>query len=204
MPTSQSLTRRQQVRPFNNSTDADIGIYSLLQGVIESLVDGILILTNEGDVIHANSTARRICMQLVGDTSSEQPVPQQIWHICQVLMESRELFPDQAVIIEDEISISKPVTIRIRARWLELSDGTRPCLLLTLENRYESAKNMAIAEAKKYGLTERETQVWLLKRAGYTYKAIAAELHIAVDTVKKHLKNIHARRDAMQWEDWEE
>ena len=56
-----------------------------------------------------------------------------------------------------------------------------------------------MAEAQKYNLTERETQVWVLKRAGYTYKVIAAKLHIAEDTVKKHIKSIHAKRDGAEW-----
>jgi DNA-binding CsgD family transcriptional regulator len=197
-----SVTRSvQRLDQLDKTAEPEFSVRSFLQGVLESLVDGILILTHEGEIIHANSTAQRICLELAQEVSPEIPVPPQIWHVCQVLIENGNLFPDQSIIIEDEIHASKTLSIRIRARWLRLSDGSRPCLLITLENRYESAKNMAIAEAKKYGLTDRETEVWLLKRAGYTYKAIAAELHIAVDTVKKHLKNIHARRDALRWEE---
>jgi DNA-binding CsgD family transcriptional regulator len=35
----------------------------------------------------------------------------------------------------------------------------------------------------------------LLRRANYTCKEIAAELYISLNTVKKHMKNIHAKRE---------
>jgi DNA-binding CsgD family transcriptional regulator len=67
-----------------------------------------------------------------------------------------------------------------------------------LEDQHQVNKVRAIAEARKYGLTDREAQVWLLKRTGHSYKSIAAQLYIAEDTVKKHIKSIHAKRDAVE------
>jgi DNA-binding CsgD family transcriptional regulator len=52
-----------------------------------------------------------------------------------------------------------------------------------------------IAEVDKYGLTPREAEVWLLRRAKYALKEIATELSISLNTVKKHIKNIHAKRE---------
>jgi len=163
---------------------------------MEGLIDGIMILNDQGELLHANSCARRICRQLNSD--SRHSVPPQIWRICQAMITSREVMSEQAVIIEDEIRVEHSVAIRIRVRWLELGNGTRLHLLVTLEDQCQSAQYRAIAEARKYGLTDRETEVWILKRAGYTYKAIAAQLHIAEDTVKKHIKSIYARREAAE------
>jgi DNA-binding CsgD family transcriptional regulator len=42
-----------------------------------------------------------------------------------------------------------------------------------------------------------EAEVWLLRRRHYTLKEIATELSISINTVKKHLKNIHAKREAV-------
>jgi len=59
------------------------------------------------------------------------------------------------------------------------------------------------AEIEKYGLTPRESEVWLLYRANYSRKEIAAELFISIDTVKKHLKNIKTKQDKFLCiEDW--
>ncbi len=47
--------------------------------------------------------------------------------------------------------------------------------------------------AQKHGLTSREQDIWLLYRANYSYKQIAEELNISRNTLKKHMKNIHAK-----------
>lgn len=168
---------------------------TLLQGVVEGLPDGIMILTDRGELSYGNSCARRICRQLAPNAEA---VPSQIWRCCQALIGTGREF-HQTVIVEDEILTEDGITIRIRVRWLDPNNIEFPCVLVTLEDQQQSAQYRAYAEAHRYGLTDRETEVWLLKRIGLTYKAIAAKLHIAEDTVKKHIKNIHARRDAAQW-----
>jgi DNA-binding CsgD family transcriptional regulator len=172
---------------------------SLLRGVLESLMDGILILTDRGKLVDANSDALKLCRHLMPNDTTSSEVPQQIWHICEALIESRNLFPGHNITIEDEISVGQSNMIRIRARWIELDNPNHPNVLVMLEDRHQSLKNVAIAEARKYGLTSREAEVWLLRRANRTYKAIASELHIAIDTVKKHVKSIHAKREASLW-----
>lgn len=167
----------------------------LLHAVIESLMDGILIVTEAGHIIHANTCARQICRQLLKDGTADLAVPPEIWQICETLLESRPCFPEQIVVIEDEVAIEDhPVSIRVRVRWLELRTQGRACLLITLEDRYQSARKRAIAEVKQYGLTPREAEVWLLRRANYSYEEIAQKLYIALNTVKKHMKSIYAKR----------
>jgi DNA-binding CsgD family transcriptional regulator len=173
----------------------------LLQGVLEGMMDGVLVLTDKGRLIYANPCAHQFCYQLIHRFLRPNLVPPQIWHTCRALIENWALFGDRSIVIEDEISTDEIGTIRIRVRWLDLHQDGCFYLLVTLEDRHQSAQNIAIAEARKYGLTERETEVWLLRRANYTYKAIATKLHIALDTVKKHVKSIHAKRQATQWEE---
>ncbi len=180
--------------------------HSLLQAIVEGFVDGILILSERGEWIHANEGARRICYELSQHESNINSVPQSIWRVCESSIDSRKLFPDRKMIIESEIHRDDSTAFRIRVRWLELdrSDGRaanhlqyRPYLLVTLEDRLQSNYNVAIAEAKKYALTPREEQVWLLRRANYSYKDIATKLFITPNTVKKHLKNIYAKQEAI-------
>ncbi|GAB4241153.1 MAG: hypothetical protein Kow00121_67360 [Elainellaceae cyanobacterium] len=177
----------------------NVELPALLQGVVESLIDGIMILNDQGDLIFANSHAKRICCQLTQNLSRRNLVPRQIWRSCQTLIKSCSEFPGESIVIEDEIKTKEASAIRLRARWLDLTSVERPCLLIALEDQQQSAHFKAIAEAQKYGLTERETEVWMLKRAGHTYKAIAAELHIAEDTVKKHVKSIYSKREGAEW-----
>jgi DNA-binding CsgD family transcriptional regulator len=58
-------------------------------------------------------------------------------------------------------------------------------------------KTIAQEEARKYNLTDRETEIWILQRANYTYKQIASELFIAPNTVKKHMQNIHLKQKGL-------
>jgi DNA-binding CsgD family transcriptional regulator len=169
----------------------------LLQGVIESFFEGILILTEQGELVQANDLARQICEQLTQGKPQRNPVPQEIWCVCQALIESRSLYHNQPVIIESEITTDKLTWLRIRTQWLKLSAIKHPCLLVILEDRYQSVQNLAIAEVDKYSLTPREAEVWLLRRRQYALKEIATELSISLNTVKKHIKNIHAKRETV-------
>lgn len=169
----------------------------ILQGILESL-DGILIASDRGDVLHSNRRADCLCRQLMPESTQLNVLPRQIWQSCQALIKNQDASLAQRVVLDEEVRMNESVVIRVRICWIDLNNIDRPCLLIMMEDKYESARYRAIAESWKYGLTVRETEVWQLKRIGCTYKQIAAQLHIAEDTVKKHIKNIYARRDATE------
>ncbi len=171
----------------------------LLQVIIESFIDGILILTTEGKLIFSNEYARCICRQLMPKLDTSHTVPEKIWRVCLSLIENRELFPEDKVIIESEIEITQGMKLRIRARWLPLGIGNESFFFVTVEDYHQYSQSMAIAEAKKYHLTDREMEVWQLRRANLSYKEIANQLYITINTVKKHLKNIYAKRQDIFW-----
>ncbi len=201
------LNRHLEPVARGNSSDQQLKVsesqYSkppyFLQAIIEGFVDGVLILTETGEWIHSNECARRICRQLCSEQLQRNLVPSSIWQICSALVESRELFPDQSMVIEAEIDTNETTVLRVRVRWLELESNPSPYLLVTLEDRKQSTQKAAIAEAKKYDLTPREAEVWLLRRAHYSYKEIAAKLYITVNTVKKHLKSVYAKQQTNLW-----
>lgn len=198
---SQNQTFTTELKPtqaYRRSVPAvatsNVSRLAFLQSVLEGFVDGLLILSEQGEVLHANSRAHRICRQFSQAELSTQHLPEPMWRVCQTLLESRKAFPDQKVIPETEISLDEKTTIRIRAQWIELAQLQQSCLLVTLENRSQSMQNLAIADARKYGFTPRETEVWALRRAGHSYKDIARKLYITHNTVKRHIKNILAKQ----------
>ena len=65
---------------------------------------------------------------------------------------------------------------------------------MTIEDCNQYNQSIAIADAKKYNLTDREMEVWLLRRANLSYREIANQLYITINTVKKHLKNIYVKQ----------
>lgn len=174
---------------------------NLLQSVLESLIDGVLVITDQHDLVYANTMARAIYSQLWHDATD--PLPREIQRVCQALLDSKNRYPSRSVVLESEV-VTPKTTFRIRAQWLALEVASRPCLLLRLQDQTQSLQGLAIAEAQKWGLTPRETEVWLQRRSGYSRKAIAANLHIALDTVKKHLKNVHLKQQtASDGEEWQ-
>ena len=190
------LIKSKKVQPAVSSKESSAQpSANLLQGVMEGLIDGVMMITAKGELIHANCHALQICQQFTSDLVQNEVIPQSVWRCCQAVIDSRELFSQQPLTIEDEIS-SPMGAIRIRVRWLTVENLPQSCLLVTLEDQSQSAQYRAIAESIKYGLTARETDVWRLKRAGCSYKEIAARLFLAENTVKKHIKNIHVKRAA--------
>lgn len=168
-----------------------------LTSVLEGFVDGIVILNMRGESIYANSPASRIC-QLFNRSGA---LPEEVWRSCQALIESRELYGDRPLVIEAEIATERSQTFRIRVQWIALENSTEPNLLVRLEDQQQSLQSLAVTEAKKYGLTPREAEVWFLRRCNLSRKEIAAQLYITIDTVKKHLGNIQSKRQAHQ-ESW--
>ncbi len=173
---------------------------NLLQSILESLIDGVLVITDQHDLVYANTMARSIYAQLWHGASD--PLPREIQRVYQSLIDSKERYPTQPVVLESEV-VTPKTTFRIRAQWLALKIASRPCLLLRLQDQNQSVQSLAIAEAQKWRLTPRETEVWLQRRSGSSRKAIAANLCIALDTVKKHLKNVHLKQQAViDEEEW--
>lgn len=177
-----------------NTSASNLRQPSFLQAILEGFIDGILILTEQGEWLHANNCARRICSQLSKGISQPDFVPKEIWTACKRLIDNLNLYPDQTITVEDEIQTGESTSYRVRAQWLNLDNMQRPCVLVTLEDRLQSIHNIAIAEGQRFGLTPREVEVWLRYRANYSYKDIASELYISHNTVKKHMKSIHAKR----------
>lgn len=170
-----------------------------LLSVLEGLVDGILILQADGTILYSNSPATEICQNLSPTKSTD--VPSEVWRSCEALIESRELYGDRPLVIESEIEIDAAQMYRVRVQWLHLETHEQPCLLVRLEDQKQSLQSLAISEAKRFGLTPREAEVWFLKRCNLSRKEIAAQLYITIDTVKKHLGNIQMKRQSYQ-EGW--
>lgn len=73
-----------------------------------------------------------------------------------------------------------------------------PLIAVFLENCDEVLREDLRVQRKKYDLTERESEIWLLLRKEYSYQEIAETLKISLNTVKTHVKNIYAKRRSCQ------
>jgi DNA-binding CsgD family transcriptional regulator len=186
---------------------------AFLQAVVEGLLDGVMIVTGNREILQSNLRARQLCRRLnsthvekssYGQVESlELQLPAEIWRVCEAALESYELFPDQCIVPDAEVSCGRRMRLRIRAQRIKSTDGPEgtspgvPRVLVTLEDRGQSIQNLAIADMQKFELTAREGQVWQLRLAGRSYREIAAELYITDNTVKKHIKSILSKRRAV-------
>lgn len=172
----------------------------LLRGILEGMPDGFIIVVGDGTVLQSNAKARALCHKLDSQTSFKA-LPLSIQRLCDALIDSCETLTDDGaadvspyLALEDDIAVTSTKLIRVRVQWLE-QGSSKDKMLVILEDRYQTARSRAIAEGQRYGLSNRESEVWLYRCVGYTYKQIANELFITTDTVKKHIKSINLKRD---------
>ncbi|MBD2256812.1 helix-turn-helix transcriptional regulator [Pseudanabaena sp. FACHB-2040] len=163
---------------------------SVLATILEGFSDGVLLLTDRGECLQVNCQGRRLCRLL----SPNQAVPSEVWSLCEKLIEGRSLLPDINLVLSDTVTSAAGSTISIRAQWIEFGGHGETCLLVMMEDQTQTAKVSALLESRQYNLTPRETEVWLLRKTNCSYDEIAARLFIALNTVKRHLKSIYAKR----------
>lgn len=203
---TQLIPRMAQCETATRSTfDKSFNMRSaLLVAAIENSAFGLIIVSQNGSILHKNKRAQALLQEI--SYSSSTPIPERLWYSCQNLLKSRgdssEIFPeDYTIVLEDEI-ITEQKTIHMWAQWFDWDNSSHQsdsCFLITLEDRQQSLMAVANQEAQRYGLTTRETDVWGLKRIGDSYKEIANKLYISENTVKKHLKNIYAKKEQFAW-----
>ncbi|NEO97959.1 MAG: helix-turn-helix transcriptional regulator [Symploca sp. SIO2E9] len=128
---------------------------AVLQGIIENLIDGILIVSTQSELIYVNDIASRILRQLHQNSSPENFLPKEIWHICQSLIQSRNLFPHQIWQLSSEIFVDISSVFKVNARWIYSKEIKNDCILITVKDYYQTIKNIAVEESQKYGLTPR-------------------------------------------------
>ncbi|BAZ07028.1 LuxR family transcriptional regulator [Calothrix sp. NIES-3974] len=166
---------------------------NLFLQVLENLQNGILIMSMEGEIIYRNNYFQSLCVKF---NSDENKLVKTIWRFYQSILNTNPQKSNVAGIIEDEIPLNQDEIFRIQVRLLELDIYPISSILITIENRSESVPNLAVTESQQYQLTLCEAEVWHLYRTNHSYKNIASQLYITINTVKKHMKNIHAKRQA--------
>ena len=179
--------------------------FNWLQIMMEGHMDGMMLLTKEGRWLMVNQAAKEMCDRLTPRAASTHALPKDIRRCCQHLIDSRETYPDNMVVLDSEITTDDGFTLRVRVQWFRLqgddADTTYPerpqnpqYILVILEDQERSIRNRALFEARQFGLSPREQEVWLLRRTNHAMQEIADILVISLNTVKKHLKSIYFKQ----------
>lgn len=192
----ESRQRQKEQKQLSNSK------FSLFEVILETLMDGVMIVNADGEILQANHKATTLCDRLFVEEPTPKYVhqttqlPQAIQSVLNALLENHRLFPGQRILPEFEVYLNDRTPLRIRGQFLDIprSNSDVPYVLITIENRQESLRSVAIGDAQRFGFTERETEVWHLRLLGHSYREIATMLFITENTVRKHVKNVLAKR----------
>jgi DNA-binding CsgD family transcriptional regulator len=154
--------------------------------ILEGLLDAVLISNIQGEVLYSNLCAQKLCRQL----NLKQLNHHALWSLCELLQSQS----NRDLILESELMIAEN-QYRIRVQWLNVSEEAKDDrLIIRIENQRHSMQCAAIFEAECFGLTQREAEVWELRKQDRSRREIADQLYISIDTVKKHLANIQIKR----------
>jgi DNA-binding CsgD family transcriptional regulator len=181
----------------SGSTFGSTSLDALWITLIESMQDGVLVVARNLLPVYTNMRAKELCQQmLMPDEETEASLPGVITEACHRLLKEGFVKPEALVV---EYQGHHGQTIRLRVRWLSLasdrgSSETEPYILVQLENRQTELEEDLQVDRKRYDLTEREAEIWMLLRQEHTYQEIAELLQISLNTVKTHVKNVYAKR----------
>lgn len=173
--------------------------FALVSTVLEGFAEGVLIVSKTGECLHFNPKGKAFCHTLSQQVSprqasSTQAIPPCLWAMCNHLLEGRDLFPDHRLVLCQDLTTAEGQCLQARVQWFDWPDRAQAYFLVLLEDQTYVAQTSALLEAIQYDLTTREREVWVLRRANRSYEEIAIELYITVNTVKRHLKSIYAKR----------
>lgn len=166
-------------------------------GIMDALQYGILILTPDHRLLYANSKAQGLCQSLSSPMEKQPFLSSLIQEICDRFYEVTD---SGAASLLMEFLGQNQQTIRAKIHPLHQYRGENTLhngetlILVLLENCEEKFQTELSIECKKYGLTEREAEVWKLLRQGHTYQEVAYILQLSLNTIKTHAKKIYHKQ----------
>jgi len=182
--------------PNDLAASESLELDALWSSLVESMSEGVLVVTRTLRPIYTNLKAKNLCQQLSQEEENNASLPSVITEVCHRLIKAG---------LDDELFVAEYQgnqghSVRLRVRWL-ITGATRSnptghesCILILLEDCCEALTEDLWIDRRKYDLTDREAEIWMLLRQEHTYQEIANTLQISLNTVKTHVKNVYAKR----------
>ena len=186
-----------EAKPLEEATPLEsLGSDELWSHLVESMPGGVIVVAQTLQPIYTNLKAKRLCQQLNAEEGQSASLLDVVAEICRRLLKAES---ENKFLIAEYQGLQGR-SVRLRASWL-FNGSTRsslksdqPHILVVLEDCYETLKENLWIDRRKYDLTDREAEIWMLLRQEYTYQEIAEILQISLNTVKTHVKNVYAKR----------
>jgi DNA-binding CsgD family transcriptional regulator len=184
-----------QTKQTANSSPRDLFWTSL----IDTLPRGVVVISRNLQLIYFNRQGKDLCQSLPNTEQRSFTLPSAVRELCHRLLNRDRDHSDPLVV---ECLNSQNQSIRLYATWFNPFPANHALsteyILVQLENCHESLQEELRIERKKYDLTEREAEIWMLLRQECTYQTIAQSLQISLNTVKTHVKNLYAKKRSFQ------
>lgn len=174
---------------------------SLSNLLMDSIQEGVLVISEHLTPLYMNQKAKEICGQLWQKSDYLGPLPPIISGIArQHIKQSKHDARTRTI----DCQISEQKQLRIRTQPLEnlldyhKQENSEDCsyILLLLEDREATLTENLKIDQEKYDLTDRETEILRLLSQSFSYQEISETLVISLNTVKFHVKNIYSKKRA--------
>ncbi|MBE9070484.1 helix-turn-helix transcriptional regulator [Leptolyngbya cf. ectocarpi LEGE 11479] len=177
--------------------------HSFLESFLEAFSEGILVFDLSGALLYVNEAACGLLKQATSTYEQQRLLEREIRALYRLMVEqSTDRIEAQTSLdeiplrsVEAEVMLSLNMQLRIHVRRFQVCTYPDEMVWVRLEDRQQLSRARALLESRWYGLSEREGEVWQLRQAGFTYAEVAQRLFITVNTVKKHVRNIRAKRE---------
>ena len=199
VPQDKSEQDSIDTRPDNENLNL---IFDLLLGQVFPF-RGFILFDHRGTLLRSTARADEFCMLLQKDVPGQafsvpEPqavvtLPDSIAVLRDLLIESCIDFPEYTLQLYDTVLLPGGIRLHLNVEWIDLIGYSTKCILVTLDDLTQIANHRAVCDTYRYGLTNREAEVWELYLQGYSYRQVSKELDIALNTVKKHMKNIFSK-----------
>ena len=164
-----------------------------LQSFLDSFAEGLLVYSLKGELLHANDMAYEVIQGSEEVSGYIATLGKEVESLYELFVRQLNGEDSDTTFLVSDVELSKTQVFQIRARYFQVAVCPEPMIWISIEDQHKAQQAKAFVEAQKYGLSEREREVWQLRIAGYSYLEVAKLLFISINTVKRHLKNIHVK-----------
>lgn len=164
---------------------------------------GFILFDETGQLLQSTAKADEFCMLLqksipgqafgMPDPQSCGELPEQVTTLRDFLINSCIDFPEHTLHLYDTVLLPGGIRLHLKVEWIDLVDQPNKCILISIDDLTRIAHHRAVSDAYRYGLTNREAEVWELYLTGLSYRKVSEKLVIALNTVKKHMKSIFSK-----------
>ncbi len=170
---------------------------SLQSTILKFVKEGVLIVSDRLSSLYMNTKAKEICQKILHNSTNGYNLPLIISEIANRFTQQPLL--GREMIVQD-CCLPGNYLLRIRAINVAVDSSftsgftENPWLLFLIEDKNDNLQEELKIAQEKYRLTEREAEVYGLLSQSMTYHNIAKILHVSLNTVRTHVKNINEKK----------